>query len=493
MIFESFKSLRESNPHSPAFLIAAGDRALPISWRTFTDDIDAVVHIIRKFAYGSTIAILGENSYEWMVAHAAILFSGAIALPLDTALSAPEIAERLKFAKASFLMYSSLYEETAHKVARLCPGLGTGGLGSHKTEKYLSAARKAIAENSDSIWSLSKVDDQHVSMLVFTSGTTAEPRAVELTIAGIEGFSEWGVKCLPMSKGDHSLMLLPLYHIFGICSAYLMLTQGVAIGVCPDFRRIYDAVKRFSADFLFLVPALAEILAQKIRQKGNNAETVFGRPIRWILTGGAALARRTYENLSELGVRMMTAYGLTETSASFAMMPYSEPPSFGAQGKVAELEGVEAKVSETGELLIKGPFVMKGYYKMPERTAKVIDQDGFFHTGDIGRIDERGYVYITGRASRTIVLSSGKKVAPEEMEEKLVSLPGILEAVVSGEGESREIRAEVFSHLSQSTVERMIGEMNLTLPVYKRIKTIILRTSPFPRTSSGKIQCRSVV
>ena len=493
MIFESFKALRNSAPHSSAFLIAAGDRALPISWRTFTDDIDAVAHVIRKFAPGATIAILGENSYEWMVAHAAILFSGAVALPLDTALSADEIAQRLKFAKASVLLYSALYEETAHRVARLCPGLGTGGLGSPKTDKYLSAARKAIAGGEASVWDAPSIDSERVAMLVFTSGTTAEPRAVELTISGIEGFSLWGAKCLPMDAGDHSLMLLPLYHIFGICSAYLMLTQGVAIGVCPDFRRIYDAVKRFKADFLFLVPALAEILAQKIRQKGDSVEAVFGRPIRWILTGGAALARRTYENLTELGARMLTAYGLTETSASFAIMPYSEPPSFGAQGKVAELEGVEAKVAENGELLVKAPFVMKGYYKMPERTALAIDADGFFHTGDLGRIDERGYVYITGRASRTIVLSSGKKVSPEEMEEKLVSLPGILEAVVSGEGESREIRAEVYSRLSQSTVEREIGELNLSMPVYKRIKTIIVRQTPFPRTSSGKIQCRSVV
>ncbi len=131
---------------------------------------------------------------------------------------------------------------------------------------------------------------------------------------------------------------------------------------------------------------------------------------------------------------------------------------------------------------------MKGYYKQPEKTAQVIDVDGWYHTGDVGRIDEEGFVWITGRASRTIILSSGKKIAPEELEEKLLSLPGIREAVVTGEGESRDIRAEVFSMLPEERTTKIIGDLNLTLPVYKRIKTIVVRKEPFPRTSSGKIK-----
>ena len=131
---------------------------------------------------------------------------------------------------------------------------------------------------------------------------------------------------------------------------------------------------------------------------------------------------------------------------------------------------------------------MKGYYKMPEKTAQVIDADGWFHTGDVGRIDADGYVWITGRLSRTIVLSSGKKVAPEEIEARILALPGVCEAVVSGEGETREIRAEVYGEASEDAIRRAIGELNLTLPVYKRVKTVVVRATPFPRTSSGKIK-----
>ena len=131
---------------------------------------------------------------------------------------------------------------------------------------------------------------------------------------------------------------------------------------------------------------------------------------------------------------------------------------------------------------------MKGYYKDPERTAKVLDSDGWYHTGDLGRIDADGFVWITGRASRTIILSSGKKIAPEELEEKLLALPGVREALVSGEGETRDIRAEVYASVPEASVVRTIGDLNATLPVYKRIKTIVVRKEPFPRTSSGKIR-----
>ena len=283
-------------------------------------------------------------------------------------------------------------------------------------------------------------------------------------------------------------MLLPLHHIFGVGVTYFMLSRGVALGVCPDFRRIYDAFERFRVNFAFLVPALADILAQKIQQKGDSAEEALGQPIDFILIGGAALPRRTYEHLTALGIKMITGYGLTETCAAYSITPLAGDPHVGAQGKVSRAKDVETKVSPEGLLMIKGPCVMKGYYKQPEKTAQVIDSEGWYNTGDVGHIDEDGFVWITGRASRTIILSSGKKIAPEELEEKLLTLPGVREAVVSGEGESRDIKAEVFAMVPEERTRKIIGELNLTLPVYKRIKTVVVRKEPFPRTSSGKIK-----
>ena len=494
MIFEAFKKMREERPFSAAFLVTSGDLALPITWKQFTDDIDIVVHLIRTYAPGAKVGILGENSYEWVVAHAAAVFSGAVAVPVDMNLTAQEIAERMRFTGAVALVHSSLYEDKAREAGKLTPGLVVAGFGTIKTERFLDKIRGAFGL-SDSIWQNDHLDldedstgEPQTSMLVFTSGTTSKPRGAELTIGALEAFCEWAGKCLPIHEGQRSLMLLPLHHIFGVCVVYFMLSHGVALGVCPDFRRIYDAFERFRVNFAFLVPALAEILAQKIQQKGDSAEAALGLPIDFILIGGAALPRRTYEHLTALGVKMITGYGLTETCAAYSITPLEGDPHVGAQGKVSQAKGVETKVSADGELLIKGPCVMKGYYREPEKTAQVIDADGWYHTGDLGSIDKDGFVWITGRASRTIILSSGKKIAPEELEEKLLFLPGVLEAVVTGEGESRDVRAEVYSSLSEAFTRKAIDELNLTLPVYKRIKTVIIRKEPFPRTSSGKIK-----
>ena len=293
MIYESFKRLREETPNASAFLIASGDRSVAINWRQFTDDIDIVVRLIREYAPGAKIALLGEHSYEWMVAHAAILFAGGTVVPIDMNLNAPEIAQRLRFVGARALIYSSLYEEKAKDVGDQLPGVVVAGFGSLKTERFLDKVRSFFTLK-DSIWSnrARVADNEMTSMIVFTSGTTSEPRGVELTIKAIETFIRSSELSVPMNFGERSLMLLPLNHIYGICVAYMMLVKGVALGVCPDFRRIYDAFERFRVNFAFLVPALADLIASKIAKRGASAEEALGQPLNWICTGGAPLARR---------------------------------------------------------------------------------------------------------------------------------------------------------------------------------------------------------
>ncbi len=490
MLFEAFQRNRIERAHEPAFLIAAGDQAIPITWKRFTDDIALVAHLIDKHAQGAKIGILGENSYPWVVGHAACLFAGAVAVPLDPNLSADEIVKRLKFVGATYFVYSSLYAEKAKEVAVQMPQLVVGNFGSRLTDKFLRIAMRGLELLHQTIWDRKHIDVDSLATLVFTSGTTSEPRAVELTIRAIETFTRSTEHAVPMTPGQRSLLLLPLHHIYGICVTYAMLAQCVALGVCPDFRRIYDAFERFGANFAFLVPALAEILATKIERRGKTAEEALGQPIDWIMTGGAPLSQATYRRLTELGIPTLGAYGLTETCACYAMSRLGDTPRPCTAGRVSLLPEVETKVSDEGELLVRGPHVMKGYYQMPERTAAAIDADGWFHTGDLGRIDADGYVWITGRKSRTIILSSGKKVAPEELEDKLLSLPGVSEALVSNEATKGEhhIQAEIYAHQAEADVRRAVTLLNRTLPTYQRIKTVVFRTEPFPRTASGKIK-----
>ena len=486
MIFEAFKRNREETPDAPALLVSSGDRYVPITWRQFTDGIASVAWVVENYCPRGKVALLGENSCEWITAHAACLFAGACVIPLDVNLTAAEICERLEFVGAAALIHSSLYAEKAQEVRRRMPRTFTvAGFGALKTDFFVDRGRAATRDGG--IWRgdgprLVEADGSPtVSTIVFTSGTTTVPRGAQLTLSGIEAFAEFAAEMLRMKPGDRSLMLLPLHHIFGIATTYLMLASGVALGVCPDFRRIYDAAVRFRANYAFLVPALADILAAKCEQHGVG-------DIRWVLVGGAPLSPRTRARLEALGIRALTGYGLTETSSLYSIAPVDGDPRPGSAGRAAAIPGIETKVSEAGELMIRGRNVLRSYYNAPEKTAEVLSPDGWFRTGDIGRIDADGYVWVDGRASRTIVLSSGKKIAPEELEEKLLLCPGIQEAVVTGEGESRLVVAEIYASLPEGEVRAAVAALNRALPVYKRIKRVVVRTSPFPRTSSGKIR-----
>ena len=484
MIFEAFRRFREEAPGAPAFLVSSGDRSLPISWRQFTDDIAAIVWAIERYCSGAPVGILGENSYQWIVAHAACLLSGTVAVPLDVNLTADEICERLELVGAKTIAHSSLYGEKVVEVSRRLPDVLCVGFGSLAADTFMRDGRTSEAF---ALWdgkgpARTRPDGSPaVATIVFTSGTTTVPRGAELTLAAIESFAATGSKALPMGPGERSLMLLPLHHIFGISSTYLMLVNGVALGVCPDFRRIYDAMNRFRVGFAFLVPALADILAAKCEQHGSTG-------LRWVLVGGAPISPRTDARLAALGIRVLTGYGLTETAALYSLAPLGERTRAGSAGKVSHLPEVETKVSGNGELMVRGPNVMLGYYRAPERTAEVLSPDGWFRTGDIGRIDSDGFVWITGRAKRTIVLSSGKKIAPEELEGRLLSCPGIAEAVVTGEVESRTVTAEIYAEIPEKDVRDAVAAINRELPIYKRIKRVVVRDTPFPRTSSGKIR-----
>lgn len=491
-LHELFMRNSRETPDMPAFLVSTGDRSMPIPWSKFARDVERVGWVIRtkllpdlEEGQRCIIALLGENSYSWIVGHAACVFSGAIVLPLDPLLTPAEMAERLRFTGAKFVAYSALYAEKALATAKLLPGVPFCAFGSIQTDKVLEDAEAALATGDESIFA-KPLDEDRVSMMVFTSGTTTKPRGVELTTRGLSLFAADADRVVPIKAGDSSLMMLPLHHIFGIAVAYTFLVHRVAMGVCPDFRRLFDAVQRFRCNHLFLVPALADILAQKIARRGETTEAALGTKILWIGTGGAPLSPKTWQAFTDLGVKMLNMYGLTETTALFSKDVYaaSKPGTIGPGALVPD---TDIKLSPDGELLIRSPAVMKGYYAEPELTAKALE-GGYFHTGDSGEIDEDGYIRITGRMNRTIILSSGKKIAPEELEEKLLTLPGLREVRVSGEGESRTLTAEVYATVTEDIVRSEINAMNLQLPLHKRIRAIVIREEPFPRTSSGKLK-----
>ncbi len=481
-LFQMFKRNRDERPDSVAFLLAEGETTRTVSWRAFALDVEAGGLLLAKFFPKATVALLGENSYDWMRAHVSAMFAGHVVVPLETNLTPAEIADRLAFTGVRILFHSPVCAERAHAVAKLLSGLHVLEFGSERYTLRMDEAKAALAAGRPGLFSLPPRDLAETSTIMFTSGTTSKPRGVELTLGTFGAFAESAARALPLAAGARSLMVLPLYHIFGIASVYFMLARGVALGVCPDFRRMYDGVKRFEVTGLFLVPALLEILAQKLEMRGEVK-------LDWVGTGGALLPERTRERFAKLRLKVIQVYGLTETCALFSMSPLDDPrpDTAGLASPISEV-----RVSEDGELLIRGPSVMKGYYREPALTAQAITE-GWFHTGDTGTIDERGYVHVVGRRNRTIVLDSGKKIAPEELEERLMRLPGIHEALVSGDGTTRDLKAEVYATVPEETVQRQIAALNRQLPVYKRIRVIVARSEPFPRTGSGKIKVAKAI
>ena len=206
-LFESFKTNRERHPDATAFMIAAGDRSIPISWHQFTDDIAAIAWVIRRYAPDGTIGLLGENSYEWITGHAACVFSGVTVVPVDVNLSAVEVAQRLMFVKANALIHSALYTEKAKEIGNLVPGMVIGGFGSVRTDIFIDQARKALASGDRGIFDLPPPDETKVSMIMFTSGTTSKPRGAQLTLEGMATFADYAQSMLGMKEGDRSLMV----------------------------------------------------------------------------------------------------------------------------------------------------------------------------------------------------------------------------------------------------------------------------------------------
>ncbi len=487
----------ETAPDSPAFMIMSGDRYLSIPWRQFMRDVDAVSIAMRnRYGRGSAIALLGENSYEWMVCHASCLFAGIAVVPLDVSLDPSEIAMRIAFAGVKAVIFSAQNRAKIRETMRLVPGGSVQyiGFGSLEADRVVVEGRKALKSGGKSLLDEDR-DPGETASIVFTSGTTAQPRGVELSLLNMSAFPASAARVLPAEEGWRSLMALPLYHIFGIASTYFLLVRGVALGVCADFRRLYESVNRFRVHCLFLVPALADVLAQKTfarracaSNRGFAADADDSAPpLKWILTGGAPLPRRTFENLQALGVKVLEGYGLTETASLFSLAPYADPRP-GTAGLASPL--CETAVSPDGELMIRGPGVMKGYFRDPEGTARVLSTDGWLATGDTGSISPDGYVTVTGRRNRSIVLSSGKKVAPEELETRISALPGVLETVVYGDMSTRVITAEIYASVPEDLVREQIAMMNTMLPIYKRVRNLVFRDRPFERTASGKIRMR---
>lgn len=502
-----------------AFKYMVNKQDVEKTYKGFQDDVIHLTKNIVQMNYNSQkISILGENSYQWILAYMAIALSNNTVVPVDKDLQMEDIHTILSEAEVKMLFISNTYNDYIAPIQKAFPDM-----------KIINMKEiDALIEKGKSIEiSLPTIDPEQLATIIYTSGTTSKPKGVMLTHHNL-AMDTIGCEKHFRITGD-TILVLPLHHTFAFTANILYaLTIGYAICIPNSLKKIDELFKKYKPATMIIVPMLVEafynkiwksirasgkeklvrtmikisdfLLKLKIDIRGKLFKQItdaFGGNFNFIVTGGAALEPSYIADFRSFGISVYNGYGITECSpvVSVNRNNYYRDGSVGPA-----LDGIEIKVlkendnEKEGEILVKGDIVMKGYYKHPELTEEAMTEDGFFKTGDIGYLDEDGFIYITGRKKNIIILDNGKNIYPEELEGKLQKKEGIKEVVVFEK--DKKIAAEIFPDFevipndenAQSTVQKIVDDFNKDLPFYKKIDTIVLRDTEFEKTTTKKIK-----
>jgi len=476
---------------------------------------------------GDRVAILAKPRLEWQIALWGALHLGAVVVPIDADLTPPEIGRILEESEAQALIAAG---ERLSAVKR-----GRGGPSGVGVRHLISMDR---IEGYLNIWELLEgkepppaveIKPEDLALIVYTSGTTGDAKGVMLSHYNLASNVQAFLERLEVSPADVVLSIIPWHHIFGFTATILgPLYRGATLIYTDDYKSIPLLLLRNRATILIGVPKLFHAMFQKIEERLTEGslkerlvyrllprlagrrlrESLTGKRFRFLVSGGAPLDPRTTRGFRRLGFGVIEGYGLTETAPVLA---FSTPFNRKAGSVGPPLSGIELKILHPneeglGEVVVRGPNVMQGYYKNPERTREVIDEEGWFHTGDLGKLDRDGWLYLSGRKKNVIVLESGKNVYPEEVEFELGRIPYVEEILVQrGRRQGKEVvQALVYpkwSLLKEEGITELaeikellwgeIGPRCRVLAPYKRIKSredIIILSEPFEKTSSQDIK-----
>ena len=424
---------------------------------------------------GDRVAILSENRYEWMVADQAILSTAAADVPLHAPLAPRQVEYQVGHSESRGIIVSS--QEQADKVFQVVPSLPNleflvsfepvtappsaklrvltwDGLMQRgwqaRLEKQI-AGREAALTGDD------------LATIIYTSGTTGNPKGVMLTHGNLVGNAETTLAIGPQPPTDVLLSWLPYSHIYArTCDLYVPVMAGSTVALAESMDTLVLNLAETRPSTLTSVPRFYEKIWCHVEQlppeeRSAALKKIFGPRIRQLSSGGAPLPKHVCQGFFEAGLPLLEGYGLTETSpvVSFNTVDNCR---IGTVGRA--IPGVEIKTAPDGEILVRGPNVMRGYWRNPEATAEVIEKDGWFHTGDVGHLDSDGYLTITDRKKDLIITSAGKNIAPSELERILVSDIYIDQAVVYGDGR-RFVSALVVPNFEQ--LRQKAAELKCTL------------------------------
>ena len=522
-----------------AFIYKTPDRKnkVEITYRKFRDDMDSIgAYLISKGLKGKRIVVIGPNSYTWLAAYYGIVINVGVVVPLDKGLPEEEIINSLVKCKADAIVYDETLKMDFEKISKM------EGVTAKILIPMSEISQEALEEHAKLVKQYKpefKVIDKHaVDIILFTSGTSADAKAAQLTQRNIASTIAAMRKVEPIFEDDVEMILLPLHHAFGNQGVLMFISNGCTNVFCSGLKYVQKELKEYGVTAFFCVPLIIESMINKVlktaEKEGKLAKLETGRKIskllmkvgidarrrifkdvidglggklRFLISGAAALDLKILEYATDFGILTVQGYGLTETAPTIASESYfyRKPGSVGHA-----MPGVEVKINDPdengiGELFARGPNIMKGYLDDEEANREVF-VDGWFNTGDLARIDEEDYIFLTGRKKNVIVLKNGKNIYPEEIEALIDKIPYVVENVVMGEEEGDDYRlvahvvydpeaeelkgksAEEIQALTDADIEKINSEM----PNFKRIKEVYLRTEPFEKTTTQKIKRRKV-
>lgn len=455
-----------------------GKTVVEKKYREYAQDIRRMVAYLKAEVpdiKGRRIVLLSRNCYEFCVASYGIILAGGVLVTLNQKKNWDELEYELGLVEPALIPNDGIdYGCRAELEAAYGPKL-------RPMDCYKDTAPGELTNC---------VGHDDLMMLMFTSGTTGRSKGVMLSernmCASLHTYSEvaenWITNRLPAGQKlplSH-MTLLPLFHMACFVCVMSYPPAGWTLNLCGDIRDFYRDLGLMHSDVMASAPVLVETIYKDMKR---------GRVSRlnglWDLCcSSAALDPKMLLELAQNGFVVNQCYGMTETFGDGILNFTQVEKHMSAVGKPDD--HVQYKLDETGEICIKGDCVMLGYYKDPEATAEVIDADGWFHTGDLARMDEEGFYYITGRKKNLIILASGENVSPEELEKKLALCPAITECIVKEKGQ--KICAVIYCpEDKQEEVRAFVTEVNRSLPLYKRISAVEFTAEPLPRNALGKL------
>lgn len=444
---------------------------------------------------GNHIAITGMTSYSWLVSYLGTVNSASVAVPLDVSLPAEDMCELIDRADATIFVYDEIRADVAAMVRARCPKI-----------KYLISMQKEEQDQEVlSLWQLLEKSENKCSIMpepdalctiMFTSGTTGKSKGVMLSHRNLaENATCFDMKIPPRTT---ALSVLPIHHAYCLTMDFLKgLSIGADICINDSLLRVAKNIKLFQPNMILMVPLMIETMAKKLEDAEGLPvdlvkKEVFGEQFTTICSGGAYLNPAYIDLFAKYGVTIQQGYGMTECSPVI-----STNVSWNIRkDSVGQLiPNCEAKTVEE-ELWVRGSSVMMGYYKMPEETAQTLTEDGWIRTGDLGYVDQEGFVYLTGRKKNLIITKNGENVSPEELENK-IGEHRLVQEILVRESEG-VIEAEIFPDHEyaqkkeikdiRAVLQEVIDTYNQGAPAYKRVYRLKIRDTEFAKTPSKKIK-----